>query len=621
MAMVWFQDNYKLYNIFGSFIVKMGDLTVGLQYILLAYKIAVERKEPRLAIENNMLHVIWNAMPRWHFRMLNGKLRNDSYRKAIHKALDRGLKNVVDIGSGCGLLSLYTGIHPSRPSIMAFEVNPILSYKGVTLMKKYCEHISYTSCNILSHSVKETVEPEKDLLITEIFDVGFFGEGILKTLYHAFDILLDVDYTIIPASVTMYITGIECEALDKKFRLYNKLDLHYEEKLCLKRYVAEDRYDSEAFALEKYEILTETVSFLDMSLNCEDEVERLLENEWINHFDLRVIKPGSIHCFVVWFDLNLDEEIVISTNPFHTNYEPCWEQAIFYCQHPIKVEANEIIPLRVALRDEKLYYQLERPPMCIHDHCYEVSKSALQFLNDKEWTDFILQLCDDITDGAQNLCFVDFCEFPLAGLKAAEYGHTVFCFYKEPLNVAFILYMIRNANIKESLVTLLHYDYYPHAILNMKHLDYVVYEPISQDGSLKACPMDNGLFKHHSWQYFFTSIIVHFAFIDSPYLDYCNKVNPENVAPFNGIVEEMNEYSGSEHPDLENNFPHEIMSNEVEWKLTEEPFSIEILYGLRDGKINGILTWFTFVGKTGKNFAQKQVQTLLRMYLHSLKEK
>lgn len=44
------------------------------------------------------------AVERWHFRMLNDKARNEAFRKAIIKKVRDGYRDVLDIGTGTGLL-------------------------------------------------------------------------------------------------------------------------------------------------------------------------------------------------------------------------------------------------------------------------------------------------------------------------------------------------------------------------------------------------------------------------------------------------------------------------------------------------------------------------------------
>ena len=44
------------------------------------------------------------VVERWHFKMLNDKSRNEAFRNAIVRAVTNGYDNVLDIGTGTGLL-------------------------------------------------------------------------------------------------------------------------------------------------------------------------------------------------------------------------------------------------------------------------------------------------------------------------------------------------------------------------------------------------------------------------------------------------------------------------------------------------------------------------------------
>ncbi|KAK2726339.1 hypothetical protein QYM36_000697, partial [Artemia franciscana] len=47
----------------------------------------------------------FKSVDRWHFRMLNDKVRNQCYYNAISRKISGGCKTVLDIGCGTGVLS------------------------------------------------------------------------------------------------------------------------------------------------------------------------------------------------------------------------------------------------------------------------------------------------------------------------------------------------------------------------------------------------------------------------------------------------------------------------------------------------------------------------------------
>ena len=56
---------------------------------------------------------------RWHYRMLNDRIRNDCYRAAIIRRIQQGNRSsVLDIGTGTGLLRL--ALHVEVSSVTGF---------------------------------------------------------------------------------------------------------------------------------------------------------------------------------------------------------------------------------------------------------------------------------------------------------------------------------------------------------------------------------------------------------------------------------------------------------------------------------------------------------------------
>ena len=55
-------------------------------------------------IIEDMEQIFNRCIPRWHFRMINDISRNRSFFHAIKKAVTDGHSNIIDIGSGSGIL-------------------------------------------------------------------------------------------------------------------------------------------------------------------------------------------------------------------------------------------------------------------------------------------------------------------------------------------------------------------------------------------------------------------------------------------------------------------------------------------------------------------------------------
>lgn len=598
-----FPSNWRMANALANVFMKEIEHELFPILTFQAFRLAKDKNQSCLTVEDKLLTVMWDKVPRWHFRMLNGKLRNTAYKKVIYKSLEDGYKNAIDIGAGCGLLSLYLGTHNSNPKITLFEANKTLYDQAILNMIKYCPNVSLTSIQINSNDIAFT-EYRSNLLVTEIFDVAVFGEGILRTLCHALDtFMIKSNYRIIPAKVKIFVTGIGCDKLSKQFRLQNDMDiLHMDETFYVTKDFISEPYDAKCILKENYEILTDTVEVMELNFHDKDFLHLILNNLWKTKIHLTGLKCALIDCLVVWFDLHLDEETIVSTNPFHSQNEPCWEQAIFHSTIPLRIDKNVLLPLEVKIVNEHLDFGLNVIPN-FNAH-FILDEYSILILNDEKWTSYVESLSEKIPSKRSTI--FDFSSFPLMGLLLAKKGHTVFHVFRYEENLKFIEYLIKTKDIEPTLFKFVQHKDYPFCVLGQSEIDYVFYEPCCTNGSLNPSPLDNIILEKFKAKSFFTGIIVHFKLIHSPYIDYCNRVSAENVEPFEDLASKMNDFTGTEHVDLSHSFPHESMTNEQKWDMTQDSTKIVPIQILKDGKINGILTWYTLVGIGGVQFTTNE---------------
>ncbi|KAJ8927099.1 hypothetical protein NQ314_020371 [Rhamnusium bicolor] len=284
-----------------------------------------------LPAERNLTHVKWLQMPRWHFRMLNDIRRNTAYDKAITDTISKGYNSVVDVGSGCGLLSLFASRDPNT-KVDAIEENKTLAKMSV----KVYEENDVKNVSVVNVNSSELAGPldKCNLVITEIFDVAFFGERALETIIHAVTVLrTERDYKIIPCGAKLYVTGIFSPQIHSKTWLKpNSQQILQLYNICVKK-IRSEPYEGVDLTEVGLEYLTNTAEFFRMYFYDIGRIEEMLDG-YQEVIHLRC-KAGIIQAVAVWFDLNLTEEISITTNPFDENRVRCWEQAIFPLDHPM----------------------------------------------------------------------------------------------------------------------------------------------------------------------------------------------------------------------------------------------------------------------------------------------
>ncbi|GFN85631.1 protein arginine N-methyltransferase 7 [Plakobranchus ocellatus] len=289
--------------------------------------------------ENICCHLV----ERWHFVMLNDKFRNSSYERAILRAIDQysGDVSVCDVGCGSGLLSLIASKHPSCHRVYAVEKMSTM----VDIAKKvFEENICPAEANKIKlinkmsskMSIPSDLSKEAHILVTETFDAGLFGEGILPTLCHAWSKLLSqgekTKSVVIPSSAKLYVQAIESEAILEESRLKPDVDLCdlQHTSVCIYSTVGmctPDPYTTHDLKQLPggYRTLSDPLMFMEVNFNDPKKLSEL-NNGKLQHFSLDITRSGRLDALAVWFSLCLLDDVEIST---HTECNSCWEQAIF----------------------------------------------------------------------------------------------------------------------------------------------------------------------------------------------------------------------------------------------------------------------------------------------------
>ncbi|KAJ3658679.1 hypothetical protein Zmor_010404 [Zophobas morio] len=577
-----YPQNAILLNAFGVFFFSHGEYTVARKFLQSSADLGY------LPGEKNFLHVIWHLIPRWHFRMLNDQKRNESYKKAITNAINHGFKKVYDIGTGCGLLSLIATNCDKDVTVVAFEENKTLSDIASNIFKR--NNVNENITLITRNSNMASVPPTPcNLILTEIFDAGVFGEDCLETIKHSMDnFLVEKNFKIIPAGVKLYVTGIESAEILRKHRYIHQLDELNLKDICIREVDAEP-YDAEFLKNKNVKYLTNTNSFLEVNFYDKPQLEKLLESsDCIDTVELTCNEKGVLHAFAMWFDLCLDKEITISTDPSNLDNQ-CWEQAVFYLKHPIQVSAGEIVKIKPSMVNGQVHFEVVSKSINC-SNCFEVSTEVISFLNDTQLIQSIINAADKYT--APDLRIVDFNIFPLFGLLMAKKGATVWHIYKDECDLSlFNEIMVRN-DLPANKLICVHQKELQEYIIYVEQPHIVFTNIIKTDGSWNKEEFTvetEQIFKCESLP---KKIVLNAQFISSKYLDVCNKVDDSNALNFE-IFEEINKYSGSEHPNLET-FEHEAHSTIAVFDISDlekVDFHKEVDI-TSDGSCNGILYWF-----------------------------
>lgn len=346
-AAVLYPDNETLLNNVGGALFRLGFRDEAASF----FRKALQLNPSNLQARENLENVSNSLVERWHFRMLNDRKRNLAYKEAIRNAIGQGYDIVLDIGSGTGILSMFA-VQEGAKKVYACELSKTMYEVSIDVLRanQMLDSIHLINKKSTEMSVGEDLPCHVNLVVTETMDCGLLGEGILKTISHAWDNLLvphkDAAMSsppasrVIPAGAVLYGMVISARDIRKQSRcrtMISGVDLstvhiiggdQLDPQNNNSDLVIEDPvepYTTESLnALQSgYTPLTDPFIITEYNF-CDpnslgDKRELSLE--------VPVKCSGNIDAIAVWFDLHLDRDIHISTGPSDDSL--CWEQAIF----------------------------------------------------------------------------------------------------------------------------------------------------------------------------------------------------------------------------------------------------------------------------------------------------
>jgi predicted RNA methylase len=330
--------------------VRMGDIMrvhFSLHEGHLVFQGDTSRQRPRHAI-----------VPSWHFDMLNDHMRNEAYNRAITRAVDRRKLSsrqarhhdialcrlstdsllyqvtVLDAGTGSGLLGMMAA-RAGADNIIGVEMSPHMctvadetvarnGFAGrmVVLNKDVRSVFTSESDGLRGGRKPDGSHPElqrkADILLLEVFDSGLIGEGALHIMHAAHTRLLAPDAQVVPAAARVF-----CQLVEWRVELVQGVNVE-----SLNRY--DWRPDYEGVELSnvprnQWRPLSEPMRVFDFDFHH-------VNGGSTKQLSTTASASGTVNAVVMWFDLQLDEEEVLSTNPYIPGKGPTWQQAIQFVQ-------------------------------------------------------------------------------------------------------------------------------------------------------------------------------------------------------------------------------------------------------------------------------------------------
>ncbi|ELU04298.1 hypothetical protein CAPTEDRAFT_32873, partial [Capitella teleta] len=378
-----YPDSEIIASNLGAQLFRMGMLDQAASYFRRALRINPEFTQGKENLENVFSHLV----ERWHFRMLNDRHRNERFRVNISKYVKPGKTTVLDIGTGTGLLAMFAAsagaqeVHACEMSPIMYETAyDVLRANGMVNNAEDRLHVNLIPKKSTELVVGRDISEKVDLIVTETFDCGVLGEGVLSTMKHALKHLLKPGGMVLPSEVTIYVTAIECAAVRNQHRCIEriikgtinclfKVGPPYDNDAFTARYGNTD--DLERYTTERlrdlpggYRELSDPFQLETLVLGCPHDIDYWCEGCWKN-FQLEVKTAGRLDALMMTFDLDLGHEPAELFS--HPNASSCWEQAIFlvHPQHVVDVQPGTLISVKMNCED--MMFSLE---------CFEIIRHS-----------------------------------------------------------------------------------------------------------------------------------------------------------------------------------------------------------------------------------------------------
>jgi type II protein arginine methyltransferase len=417
--------------------------------------------------------------------MLNDDTRNSAYKKAIKLKVEQNYDTVLDIGTGTGLLSIYTRMAGAKKITACERAEVMVQIADEVLKNNSCEDVvlvpKYSTDIVCGKDVYEKF----NLIVTEILDSGVFGEGVLQTLIHAKEKLLDTNGVILPNSVKIFIAGFQSETIaaqnvvtNSSFQDFIFLDGF---NLCSKN---DDHYDSlEIRLLTDFKFVTSIGMAMEINFNDLSQMRAHLKGKSGPLVKLACECEGYIDGFLVWFRLHLCENIYLETAPQVQN---CWNQAIIRVRSRHHIYKHQTINLSMSAMSGilKVSHTLDSQITRV----YEIDNHIIRYINDSGYLNALENAILQKLKKRNRKSFehvLDFSPFPYTGLILLK-EHRAKHLYVSNDNEAFIKFLAQKNCISESCIRFLKTPL-DHFVDDANLLmDLIILAPFETVGTLRA---------------------------------------------------------------------------------------------------------------------------------------
>ncbi|MFK8104918.1 MAG: tetratricopeptide repeat protein [Saprospiraceae bacterium] len=316
------------------------------------YRRVLESDPQHEVATKNLRRIMTLTIPHWHFEMLADVARNDAYQKAIEKAV-ASQPLVLDIGTGSGLLAMMAARGGAK-QVIACELHERLAATAQEIIEvnNFTEQIQIFQKDSKKLKVGAELTEKVDLIVSEILDVGAIGEGVLPSIRHAVLALAKEDVRLIPAKLKVFGQLIEIPA---RSRVNPITEISGFDLSPFEKYRIPDEYIKINLKAEKYRALTPVqplweLDFYNLPPVCSEDNPQVID------LTMPIETTGEVQAMVFWFDLYLDDEIMVSSRVDGALEH--WGQALFCFMNPQKLEKGETLAVKMLQTENHLRFRI-----------------------------------------------------------------------------------------------------------------------------------------------------------------------------------------------------------------------------------------------------------------------
>jgi len=285
-----------------------------------------------------------HQLPSWYVPMLLDRSRNDSYRAALERALQsRPAATVLDIGAGCGLLSMMAA-RAGAQRVLGCEASSALSAlaEQTVRLNELSDRIVIKAKDCRELIVPDDLPERADVAVFEVFDCSLIGEGVLHFLAHARQNLLKADARYVPMAGRIVAMLIE-------YRLERILDVDVNLLNPYRFAPSFINVDANDLTWRALTAPFEVFAFDFSQAGPTPEEKRLV---------LPTTGEGTAGAILFWFDLQMDETTRLSNAP--TASAPLhWKQGLQFLPE-VRIGSGTQVPILAKHDGSALEFRWEK---------------------------------------------------------------------------------------------------------------------------------------------------------------------------------------------------------------------------------------------------------------------